>query len=303
MSDFYDPDEPNPFEWPDPEPAPQRRRIPWDGGRAILYFIFTAMLSLMLGLILFDPLGFYGSIVLSEVIGFGLIPFVLSRFFNTGWERWIGAAHVNATFWFWAVLGIVAFSVAQSNLPVLIDRVYPIPEGQLVMFEEYLTADSPLKLIMIIAVIPAICEELSFRGMILSGLRKSFGARHAIIWSGFLFAVLHMSPWTFIGLWSLGCYLGYLTVRLGSVRPAILLHMINNGFALTFFYVEGKSAWREQPEFTPWYWTVAAGVVLIYAVWKIHAITAPAQDTQSRPHQGYPVQPHTFDPPSDVMGQ
>lgn len=266
-----------------PKP-PVRRKIPWDGGRAILYFIFIALFSLLLGVLLYGPLGFYGSIVISEIIGFGLIPFILSRFFDTGWEWWTRGANAGGPFWVWAAIGIVSFSIAQSNLPVLIDRVYPIPEGQLVMFEQYLTAGSPLGLVGIIlvaAVVPAICEELSFRGLILSGLQRSYGSIAAVIWSGFLFALLHLNPWTFIGLWSLGCFLGYITIRLGSVWPAIILHLINNGFALTFFYVQGKAVWEERPEFIPWYVTVVAGITLLLSIWQIHKITGAIQEHET----------------------
>lgn len=277
MDDYRIDDEPQQATSIESGETPGRAKIPWDGGRAILYFIFIALFSLLLGVLLFGPLGFYGSIVISEIIGFGLIPFVLSRFFDTGWEWWTRRTAAGAAFWLWAVVGIVSFSIAQSNLPVLIDRVYPIPEGQLVMFEQYLTANTPLGLagiILVAAVVPGICEELSFRGLILVGLQRSYGSRQAVIWSAFLFALLHMNPWTFIGLWSLGCFLGYVTVRLGSIWPAIILHLLNNGFALTFFYIQGKAAWEERPEFIPWYFTLAAGLLLVVALWRIHQITA-----------------------------
>ena len=108
--------------------------------------------------------------------------------------------------------------------------------------------------------------------MIQSGLRISFGPRHAIIWSGCLFALLHLNPWNFLGLWFFGCLLGYMTEQTGSVRPAILMHLLNNAFALTAFSVQGKEQWEERPEFIPWYFTVAAGIVLIYALLRMHRI-------------------------------
>ena len=259
-----------------------RRRIPWDGGRAILFYIFTAVTSLLLGALLFLPVGFYGAVLISEILAFGLIPFALSYVFDTGWSDWLGPATIGRAFWPLALLAVASFTVAQSNLPVLIDRFFPIPEGQLLVFEQYLTAESPWQLIgifIVAAIVPAICEEIAFRGVIQRGLRNTYGARHAVVWTGLLFAVLHLNPWNFIGLWSLGCLLGYVTERVGSIRPAILLHMLNNAFALAVFYVQGRGAWEERPEFIAWYWTVLAGIILILSLYWLHKSTEPERSS------------------------
>lgn len=259
-----------------------RRRIPWDGGRAILFYIFTAIVSLLLGALLFQPAGFYAAVLISEVLAFGLIPFALSFVFDMGWSDWVRSTPTPRAFWPLALMAVASFTIAQSNLPVLIDRFFPIPEGQLLVFEQYLTADSPWQLIgifFVAAIIPAICEEIAFRGVIQRGLRNTYGARHAVVWTGLLFAVLHLNPWNFIGLWSLGCLLGYVTERTGSIRPAILLHMLNNAFALAVFYVQGRDAWEERPEFIAWYWTLLAGIVLILSLYWLHRSTEPLAST------------------------
>jgi membrane protease YdiL (CAAX protease family) len=109
--------------------------------------------------------------------------------------------------------------------------------------------------------------------VIQAGLRDTYGQRQAVIWTGFLFALLHLNPWNFLGLWSFGCLLGYITERTGSIRPAIVLHMLKNTKALLVFAVQGRSQWDERPEFIPWYWTLLAGAVLIFSIRELHRLT------------------------------
>jgi len=272
------------------------RRISWDGGRAILYFILAAFSSLLISVFLLGPLGFHGSVILTEILVFGVIPMALGVIFATGWRQWFARPQVHASFWPWALVAVLSFVVAQSNLLVLFDRVYPIPSSQLEFFRKYLSAQTPSGLfgmICVAAVVPALFEEIAFRGLIQGGLRLSYGPRHAIVWSGLLFALLHMNPWNLISLWSLGCFLGYVTERTSSIRPAIFLHLVNNTFALVLLYAQGKDRWDSRPEFIAWYWTVCAGLVMILAIWKVHRLT----ENRRRPADGEPVE--SVDPPAD----
>jgi sodium transport system permease protein len=84
-------------------------------------------------------------------------------------------------------------------------------------------------LLLLIAVLPAICEELAFRGFILSGFRHLGNRRAAIVLSAIFFGVIH----SFIQQSVMACFsgvlLGYLAIRTGSLLPCILYHMTSNG--------------------------------------------------------------------------
>ena len=83
------------------------------------------------------------------------------------------------------------------------------------------------------AILPALVEEFALRGVVLGSLRK-YGDTFAIIVSAALFGIMHgnleQMPFAFI----IGLYLGFITVKTGSVWSAVLLHLINNGFAFMF---------------------------------------------------------------------
>jgi len=273
---------------------PGRRRPTWDGGRAILYFILAAFSSLLISVLFLEPLGFHGSVIVSEVLVFGVIPLVLSAFFATGWRQWFAKPAVPHLLWPWALVAVLSFVVAQNNLLVLFDRLYPIPTSQLEFFRKYLAADSPsglLGVLCVAALVPAVFEEVAFRGLIQSGLRLSYGPRHAVVWTGFLFATLHMNPWNFISLWSLGCFLGYVTERTHSIRPAIFLHLVNNSFALVLLFLQRREGWDTRPEFIPWYWSVLAGAVMVFALWRVHRLTERVEPLTASAQPGNPARP------------
>ncbi len=81
------------------------------------------------------------------------------------------------------------------------------------------------------AILPALVEELAFRGLVLGALKKH-GDMFAVIASAFLFGMLHGNfvqiPFAFI----VGLVLGLVRVKTDSMLPSILIHFSNNFFAV-----------------------------------------------------------------------
>jgi sodium transport system permease protein len=92
---------------------------------------------------------------------------------------------------------------------------------------------------LVLAVLPAVCEELAFRGFILSGLLRGLSPRTAILLGSFLFAVYQMNVFQFLPYFVFGLVLGLLAVRTGSVLPAMLFHLLHNFLVLAPVLVLG----------------------------------------------------------------
>ena len=92
-------------------------------------------------------------------------------------------------------------------------------------------------MILCMAIVPGICEELLCRGALLSGFKKSLGSRYAILMSAFLFAVLHMSPYRFVPQFVLGIFLAVIVLRSHSIWLAMIVHAGHNGIVLVLQYV------------------------------------------------------------------
>lgn len=110
--------------------------------------------------------------------------------------------------------------------------------------EAFLKVDSVFGLffnLFMIAVLPAIGEELLFRGVIQRIFTKMTRSYHWGIWiSAILFSALHMQFYGFIPRMLLGALFGYLLVWSGSIWLPIIAHFLNNGLAVVAMYLIDK---------------------------------------------------------------
>jgi membrane protease YdiL (CAAX protease family) len=91
--------------------------------------------------------------------------------------------------------------------------------------------------ILLIAVLPALCEELFFRGIVQKVLseRKHF---YLAIWlTAILFSAIHMQFYGFFPRMLLGALFGYLLLWSGSIWLPIFAHFINNAVVVVFYYL------------------------------------------------------------------
>jgi len=83
-------------------------------------------------------------------------------------------------------------------------------------------------MIALVAITPALCEEITMRGVVLSGYNKSKLWIAAVI-NGFLFAVLHLNPPQFLYAFILGVLLAYVVRITNSIFASMIIHFIFNG--------------------------------------------------------------------------
>ncbi|MGE0481787.1 MAG: ABC transporter permease subunit/CPBP intramembrane protease [Phycisphaerae bacterium] len=93
---------------------------------------------------------------------------------------------------------------------------------------ELLQTVPPVLVILAMAVVPGVAEELFFRGYALSGLRGAIGRVAAVFVVALAFAVYHHSIHRMFVTLALGLVLGALVIRGGSIWPAIVAHVMHN---------------------------------------------------------------------------
>ncbi|MDP3234894.1 MAG: ABC transporter permease subunit/CPBP intramembrane protease [Myxococcales bacterium] len=134
------------------------------------------------------------------------------------WQHLLAAVVIGATGWI-AIVGVFM-------------RVAPPPESLVKGLEQMLTLGDPslpLWVVLLgVAVTPAICEELFFRGVMLSGLRR-LGLWPAVLISSLLFGFAHASIYRMLPTLALGLMLAALAWRSGSILPSMIVHAMNNG--------------------------------------------------------------------------
>ncbi len=142
-------------------------------------------------------------------------------------------------------------------------------EDKATIITEFLTRfDSPFQLVvgmLVIAVLPAIGEEIVFRGFIQNEFFRGTKNIHLSIWvSAILFSAIHMQFFGFIPRLVLGALFGYLYYWSGSLSLAILAHFVNNGISVMaiYFYQQGYFEFDvEGTEAAPWQAVLFSAIV------------------------------------------
>lgn len=148
--------------------------------------------------------------------------------------QWYGAA---------VLVGISAWYV---NLTIVDALHIPDVSKEMTKVLEDLLHETPLvSTIAAIAVLPALAEEIVFRGSLARGLGRDRPMWQAIVISSAVFGIYHLIPAQVVATFMLGCLLGFVTMRSRSIVPAIVVHFLNNAIAIivTRDSVPGATAW------------------------------------------------------------
>jgi len=95
--------------------------------------------------------------------------------------------------------------------------------------------------LVVIALIPAVGEELTFRGVLQQALTGKMKNPHvAIILSAAIFSFIHFQFYGFLPRMFLGVVLGYMFYITGSLWTSILMHFLNNGTVVVLYYLNNK---------------------------------------------------------------
>ena len=89
-----------------------------------------------------------------------------------------------------------------------------------------------LPALLVVAVLPAVLEEILFRGILLRNVEEEAGSVRAIFLVGFCFSLYHGSVEQTVYQFICGCLFAYLAVRSRSIAPTVLAHFINNALIL-----------------------------------------------------------------------
>ena len=124
-------------------------------------------------------------------------------------------------------------------------------EAAAALTERFLQADTIGGLLInigLMALLPALSEELSFRGTLQQIIYKDQNGKeqstkvHLAIWiTAFIFSAIHMQFYGFVPRMLLGAMFGYVFVWSGSLWVPITMHFVNNGLAVLVYYLMGES--------------------------------------------------------------
>ena len=123
----------------------------------------------------------------------------------------------------------VALSVAALQTPLL-----PMSADVFRALEAIFPGDLPFPLMIgLIAVAPALCEELLFRGCMQGLLERSMRPWLAAAVTAVAFGLFHVSLFRVLPTAAIGLLLGFVRMRTGSILPCMLIHFMNNALIVS----------------------------------------------------------------------
>lgn len=135
--------------------------------------------------------------------------------------------HIWGAMLLWA--GTYLFAILLS---VPLARLFPSSASQMEQMTVWLGSQPLWMLVLVVAVAPAICEEMLFRGFLFGTMKEKWKPWIAILVSGILFGVYHMSLVKTVTVSLLGIVFAYVVYVSDSILCSVLMHLCNNGLAV-----------------------------------------------------------------------
>lgn len=216
-------------------------------------------------------------------------PFILSYLWS---EKPMGYLQIGKRMKWWNAIFIAFFMIIaipfinllgdfnqQMVLPKMfagLEAIMKASELQTAKITEQLlnvhSIESLLFNIFLIALLPALGEELFFRGILQRVFQEWKGATVAIWISAFIFSAIHFQFYGFLPRLLLGAFFGYLLVWSGNIWLPILAHFINNLMAVIFYYLKNNGYQVIDidiigTENTQWLGWISCGVAIVGIIW------------------------------------
>ena len=248
--------------------------LKYSTGKRVLLFLIILLISSLIGAAISMVFVFAGDTGmkiaqgLSSIMMFVVPPIVYYHITRS--ERRmqeLGLRRVNKPWYLFILIGIALMFVSlpvtnqltRWNEAMSLGGAFAKLEAYLKTLEEtaaatterLLKADSIgglLLNLLVIALIPAVGEELTFRGVLQQGLTRKMNPYVAIILSAAIFSFIHFQFYGFLPRMFLGILLGYMFYVSGSLWTSITMHFVNNGTAVVLYYLNNKGIIDIDPE-------------------------------------------------------
>lgn len=204
-------------------------------GDAWLVIAVTAVGMIYVGGMLQIKLGYYG--VMGSQLIFFAVPLVLALYTKKDIKETFKLRTCKIKYVIGGIIMTAGAIILGMVLSTVAGMIFETSAKGVADSMDYLMTDNLFKMLLVVAVAPAVCEELMFRGFLLSSLENKLKAKNAILIVAIVFGVFHMSVVKFLTTALLGYVFAYLAHKSKSIVPGMLMHFMNNGLScIVMFY-------------------------------------------------------------------
>jgi ABC-type Na+ efflux pump permease subunit/membrane protease YdiL (CAAX protease family) len=244
----------------------------WFLGLWVVFFL----VSLWFG----ERLGIRGQIFLNLVVIFFGGSLVMIKRYRLDPRQAFALRMPHPASWIAVLLGAPSALILGLGLANFVNAfVFPIPTEMLEAFGQAFGASDLglFQLLLFLSIMPGILEELTFRGVLLHGLRKRLRPWALCLVVGAIFGFFHVSLFRIAPTAWLGVVLAAVVLLTGSVFPAMAWHALNNALAI----VPSHMGWIPESFEPPGWSTPAAAVMLALAFWILWYTRRPYPDLRT----------------------
>lgn len=175
-----------------------------------------------------------GQVLFNQLVLFGLGPFLYLRLFRQSPTEAAPLRRVEIKILLAALLLIPAGQLAATGLSHLLGPILPPPVKALQEMMKLLDVDGTPKwqLYLFIGILPGLCEEFAFRGVLLHSLHRRLAPWTLAVVTAVVFGFFHLNFFRVFPTAYLGLVMALLTLSTGSLLPAIVVHIGNNSLAV-----------------------------------------------------------------------
>lgn len=140
----------------------------------------------------------------------------------------------------WVLDSLAENLVVFEKIKILLDELDKIVEST---YSNILSAGNVFEMflvVIVVAIVPALCEEVFFRGFIQKSFEIQLKPIWAILVTSLFFGIYHFNPFGLVALVILGLYFGYAAYKSESIVVPIVLHFLNNFVAVIAFFIFGN---------------------------------------------------------------
>ena len=203
-------------------------------------------------------------IQLLQTISLFLLPSLILAYLcaKAPWNWLLLDKKVDWTILLWAI-GIMLVALPAINLTGHLNQQMVLPdwlsgveewmknkeaeaEWLTKQFMSVTTLSGLLVNLFLMAVLPAVSEEVTFRGVLqrlLNFQLSTFNSQLAIGFTAIIFSAIHMQFYGFVPRMLMGALFGYMLLWTGSLWVPMLMHFVNNGMAVLLYFMANRTHW------------------------------------------------------------
>jgi sodium transport system permease protein len=228
-------------------------------------FIFTAAANIP------QLATFRGQLFFNEVLVFLGASLLMIKIYGLNLRETLALRPVKPLVWLAIMFAIPSGSMTTVALSRVLDNVIPVSQkvaeqmSQMVLPHDI----AHWQLYLYVALLPAVCEEIVFRGLLMHGLRKRFRRGVLPIVVGVIFGMFHFALFRIAPTAFLGGIITVVALLTGSIFPGMLLHAGNNAFGV----------WSDSNGFNPglleWWQYIAPMAVFALSIYIVYRSRTP----------------------------